>query len=86
MRLAAERGQADAVQVMADLGADPNAADEAGRTALHQAAAEGYAHVVTQLLGLGADASRQDADGRTALDLAAAAGHEEAAEALRTAR
>ena len=86
MRLAAERGQHDAVQVMLDLGADPCAADETGRTALHAAAAEGQLGVIELLLGVGADPSARDAEGRSALDLAEAGGFEDVSQALKAAR
>ncbi len=86
MRLAAERGQHDAVRVMLDLGADPGAADEGGRTALHAAAAEGQLTVIELLLAAGVDASAQDGEGRSALDLAETAGFDDAAQALKAAR
>ena len=86
MRLAAERGQHDAVQVMIDLGADPCAADESGRTALHAAACEGQLTVLHQLLAAGADPNAQDGEGRKPCDLAEAAGFGDAAQALRAER
>jgi ankyrin repeat protein len=86
LRLAAERGQHDAVQVMVDLGADPAAADRTGRTALHAAAAEGQLAVVEQLLELGVDPSPKDGDGRTPFELAEAAGFGDVMDVLRAAR
>lgn len=85
LRLAAERGQGDAVEVMLSLGVDCNAADPAGRTALHLAAAEGHGAVVELLLARGAEPSLLDVEGRSALDLALRSGFGEAAAALEPA-
>src|SRR5205809_5703107 len=53
-----------------DGGADVNAADEYGRTALHVAAKDKSTEVIKLLLSRGADVNRQDKDGRTPLHLA----------------
>jgi len=53
-----------------DGGADVNAADEFGRTALHVAAKGKSTEVIKLLLSRGADVNRQDKDGRTPLHLA----------------
>ncbi len=83
MRLAAERGQHDAVELMLGLGAAVNAPDpEDGRTALHRAASMGYPQVVEMLLAAGADASRTDAQDKTAADLAEAGGFGDVIEVL----
>ena len=65
---AAREGHADVVELLLQLGADPNAATASGgATALHRAAYMGHLAVVQLLLRAGADAARQDADGQTAL-------------------
>ncbi len=79
---AAIRGDAAAVQVLLDAGADVNAKDNMeGRTALLWAASNGHADTVQVLLGAGANVEAQvkdndeDKEGRTALILAAVGGH-----------
>lgn len=52
-------------------GADPNARDAEGRTALIAAAYMGHSEIVSVLLEYGADINHQDSDGRTALSVAA---------------
>jgi ankyrin repeat protein len=75
LMLAAQRGQLAAVNALLDGGADVNAADEAGRTALMLVAEEGvaaspeprYMAVARRLLDGGSDVNAQDANGETAL-------------------
>jgi ankyrin repeat protein len=67
------RTEAEAVAaalVLLDAGADVNARDEQGRTALHAAAAQGYADAATLLAERGADLRAADNDGVTVLDAA----------------
>jgi ankyrin repeat protein len=52
-------------------GAEVNARDHYGRTALHQAVTRGQKATVVQLLRSGADITAKDNNGRTALHLAA---------------
>ena len=65
----------DARELLA-AGADPNLADEAGRTALDSACETGDADMVSLLLMTGARADCADADGVTPLHLAAVKGSE----------
>jgi hypothetical protein len=66
-------------------GADVNAPDKHGGTALHWAVGGGKAEIVKLLLDHGADASARDAHGQTALDLAQKRGKDEIAELLEQA-
>ncbi len=61
--------------VLIQAGADLNARDHDGVTALMFAARRGDAGAVNTLLSYGADAELMDASGNTALDFALAAGH-----------
>jgi ankyrin repeat protein len=71
----------DARELLA-AGADPNLADEAGRTALDSACETGDADMVSLLLMTGARADCADADGVTPLHLAAVNGSEACLRAL----
>jgi uncharacterized protein len=67
------RTELDAVasaQALLDAGADVNARDANGRTALHAAAALGYNDVVRLLVERGADVAAKDAEGSTPVDAA----------------
>ncbi len=77
----AEWALRDARELLA-AGADPNLADEAGRTALDSACETGDVDLVALLLMTGAKAACADADGVTPLHLAAAKGAEGVVRAL----
>ncbi len=67
------RSEVDALataQVLLDAGADVNARDARGRTALHAAAAQGYTDVAKFLVEHGADLKAADADGVLPVDAA----------------
>ena len=64
---AATIGRVETARVLAERGADVNAAIQSGASALKSAAAGGYTDVVALLLDKGARIDIQDADGRTAL-------------------
>lgn len=70
LRWAAENGHGDIAQAILGKGADVNAADAQGRTALMLAVEKGHALVVQVLLSAGADVNAKDAQGRTAANRA----------------
>jgi len=57
--------------------ADPAAVNEAGSTALHEAAGSGRLQVVRLLLDAGANPGAKDREGRTPMTRARDEGHEE---------
>ncbi len=70
---AEERRTLAAVRAAVELGADVDAADLRGDTALHAAAQRNFTTIVRFLAGRGADLDAENDAGRTPLDLAAAA-------------
>lgn len=62
--------------------ADPNAADNSGRTPLHYAAESGWEKIVMKLIEGGASADAKNKDGQTPRRLALQAGHDTLAKAL----
>jgi hypothetical protein len=79
---AVKKGYAPIVQAFLAKGADVNAADNSGGSALIWAVARGRAETVRLLLASGADVNAQDADGMTALALARRKKAQELAEIL----
>jgi len=73
----------EVVALLLARGAQVDAAQHGGWTALHSAAHNGDLAVIDLLLAHGADRARKSDDGKTALDMAVEAGHAEAAERLR---
>src|SRR5262245_14133319 len=74
---AAKRGDASAIERLLAAGADVNAQDEYGWTALHWAAGKGLAAIVSLLLKRGANASISAKDRRSPYLVAKAAGRRE---------
>jgi ankyrin repeat protein len=70
----AARGDAEVVAALIDAGADPNLADAAGQTPLHQAVHWGRDKVLSLLLSRGAKPGARDKNGRTPLGLARSKG------------
>ena len=70
LRAAALAGDSAVVRGLLDGGADVNATDPVGRTALHRAAGRGHTSVVRALLDASTPPDLQDARGETALMLA----------------
>jgi ankyrin repeat protein len=70
--------------LLLDRGADMNARDDAGATALYNAASWGRRDVVELLVARGADAGLRTKAGATPLDGAVANGFEDIAGLLRT--
>jgi ankyrin repeat protein len=69
--VAAQKGEASKVKSLLASGADPNASDPEGNTALQFAAASGKLNVVEQLIASGANVHMRDRHGSTALHAAA---------------
>jgi ankyrin repeat protein len=74
---AAGEGHTHIVQALLAHGADVNAKNKFGCTALMMAAVEGHADIVQALLSQGADVNAKDNDGYTALLAAEQMGHKE---------
>ena len=79
---AARMGNTDAVQALIDAGANVDAKDEYGWTALMEAAARGHTATVQALLEGGADVNAKEKEGSTALMWAAFWGHTDTVQAL----
>ncbi|CAK9040607.1 unnamed protein product [Durusdinium trenchii] len=82
MSSAAAQGYLEVVRLLLEAGADKNAANQDGATALIKAAANGHLEVVRVLLEAGADKIAAKQDGAAALMIAAQNGHLEAVRAL----
>uniref|UniRef100_A0A7S0X3F6 Uncharacterized protein n=1 Tax=Mantoniella antarctica TaxID=81844 RepID=A0A7S0X3F6_9CHLO len=80
---AAEKGRTACVEAMLAGGANVNATDSDGWTALHFAAGDGTPALVALLLSKGLKADVQDKDGVTPVDMAEEEEHEEALELLK---
>ncbi|MGE3540130.1 MAG: ankyrin repeat domain-containing protein [Candidatus Tectimicrobiota bacterium] len=78
----AAQGHTSTVHAMLARGADANALDRDGKTALMMAAFEGHTPTVDVLLGNGVQVNARDREGSTALMLAAARGHSEIVDRL----
>jgi uncharacterized protein len=81
---AANANSVELVHLLLEAGADPNARQGGGFTALHAAAQTGDTAMAEDLLARGADPSSVTDDGRTALSIAEEQGHDEVAALLRT--
>ncbi len=81
--LAAEDGDTAAVQQLLDKGANIEATDKLGRTALIKAAIVGKTEVIKLLLDKGANIEAKDQDGTTALGWAKVFAWDETAKLLR---
>ena len=83
MHVAAENGHRDVVEpLLRQGGADLDAKDELGWTALHHAVSKGHLEVAKLLLDRGADVDLADKKGRAPLSFAAANGHLDVAKLL----
>jgi ankyrin repeat protein len=80
--LAAGEGRLDAVRYLLDQGADVNARDERGRSALTEAAFNGNPSVIKELILRGAELNALSDEG-TALDIAIITKHEDAVDLLK---
>ena len=80
---AAEKGNIEAVKQHLAAGADVNAKDVEGITALHYAAGDGHKEVVELLIAKGAEVNAKDKRSSTPLDAASTRSHSEIADLLR---
>jgi hypothetical protein len=80
--LAMDGGDAGAVDRLMSQGADPNALDKYGRSAVVSAAWRGRTKIVSLLVDRGVDVDAHDGQGRTALEWAAINGYPDMAAAL----
>ena len=62
---AARQGDTEAIVVLIDAGANPNAKDDSGTTPLHMAAEKGHAKAIATPLAADADPIAQDGSGTT---------------------
>ena len=80
---AARQGDADAITVLINAGADPNVKDaQDGGIPLHEAALRGHTEAIAALLDAGADTNAKNENGLTPLHGATIMGHAEAIAAL----
>src|SRR5690606_29517038 len=68
-REVSNREPIDAVKLLLEAGADPNAATPAGDSALHLAATDGKLDIVQALAEGGADLAMENGAGKTALEI-----------------
>lgn len=78
-------GNAEAVKVLIDKGADINAQDSGGATALHLAAWKGHTDLALYLIQNGASGSTMSSEGMTPLDIAMMRENRQIAEAIEKA-
>ena len=83
--VAAREGKIERVEKLLAKGADVNAGDIAGQTALMYAAGEGHSEIAEFLIEQGANVDVKNKAGRTALMIAETLGHSEIARLLKEA-
>jgi ankyrin repeat protein len=79
-------GKLEIVKAVLEAGADPNAQQQAGFRAIHEAGTKANRALAELLIAHGADPSLPNDEGKTAIDLAREKGHAEFADWLSTQR
>ena len=79
---ACNKGSAEIVDYLIQKGADMNAKDNSGKTALMRASMDGRAEAIDKLIEFGADVNAKDNSGKTALIRASIDGRKEAIDKL----
>jgi len=79
---AVQHGDRDIVKLLLKKGADVNAADKFGKTALMMASEKGYKEIMEMLLAKGADVNAKGKPGKTALMIATENGYEQVVKLL----
>ena len=79
---ATSSGSLEAVELLLELGANPNQADQYAYTALHEASSLGYRDIVDSLIGAKADMNARDVNGITPLEYALRSGNPDTVELL----
>jgi len=77
LSLAAKKGHLDIVMALLNAGADANAIDAKGRTALHRASEGNHLDIAKSILVAGANPNIIDEEGRTPFDIADLFGYDE---------
>ena len=80
LHLAALQGHTNIIALLLERGANIDARDSQGSSALHHAAGRGLVDAASVLLKHRASLAAEDANGKTALDVARSAGHANVAE------
>lgn len=77
-----QRQAVELARIVLDAGANPNAQQQGGYTALHEAAINGNIALIELLLSHGADPTIANDEGTLAVDLARTSGHQAAVDML----
>jgi ankyrin repeat protein len=83
LKIAAVRGDVHAIEVLVAAGAEIDALNEDGWTALHHAASQGHLPAIQRLVELGATLDVREKDGLTPLEVASLLKHQDIADFLR---
>ena len=84
--IAAKNGDINSVKVLIERGADVDARNWLGRTALHEAVLYKHIEIAKMLIEKGADVDAKDIDGWTAQEIAMKNGHYQIVELIKNAK